>query len=172
MSLFLDINYRITQMKKLTYIPTLFLILISIVSYGQETAAAGGEAIGVDGFSSYSIGQILYSTHTGSNEFIIQGVQQPYEISEITGIQDEIGVQSEINLFPNPTENDLSLSIIDSDISFFQYFMYDMNGKLLHSNSVSKNTVPIVMNNLSKGGYIIRIMKNSKEVKTFKVLKK
>jgi hypothetical protein len=55
----------------------------------QETATGtGGDATGTGGTSSYSVGQILYTTNTGTNGSINQGVQQPYEISIVTEIEE------------------------------------------------------------------------------------
>jgi hypothetical protein len=40
---------------------------------------AGGEATGSGGSVSYSVGQVVYTTNTGINGSVAQGVQQPYE---------------------------------------------------------------------------------------------
>ncbi|WP_228479065.1 hypothetical protein [Flavobacterium soyangense] len=65
--------------------PYFFILLITIISfaksYSQESVtASGGNATGTGGSSSYSIGQITYTSQTGSGGNITLGVQQPYEI--------------------------------------------------------------------------------------------
>ena len=47
----------------------------------ENTTAAGGEATGSGGTASYSVGQVVYTTVTGTNGSVAQGVQHPYEIS-------------------------------------------------------------------------------------------
>ncbi|MGD0341661.1 MAG: hypothetical protein ABSA76_08155, partial [Bacteroidales bacterium] len=59
----------------------------SIAIHAQSTiTTSGGNASGSGGSASYTIGQVVYSTITGTNGSSAQGVQQPYEISIITGI--------------------------------------------------------------------------------------
>ncbi len=45
--------------------------------------ATGGNASGSGGSASYSVGQVVYTTHTGTNGSVAQGVQQPFEISVV-----------------------------------------------------------------------------------------
>ena len=52
----------------------------------QSPTATGGEATGTGGTASYSVGQVVYTTNTGTNGSMAQGVQQPYEISTTVGI--------------------------------------------------------------------------------------
>ena len=69
----------------------LFAISLSTsVFLAQESAnVSGGEATGSGGTVSYTIGQVAYTNHTGTNGNINQGVQQPYEIY-LVGINIEI----------------------------------------------------------------------------------
>jgi len=54
----------------------------------ESVTASGGNASGAGGTVSYSVGQVVYKTNTGSNGSEAQGVQQPYEISVIIGIEE------------------------------------------------------------------------------------
>jgi hypothetical protein len=66
-------------MKKITLVAC--LLLVTQLMYSQQTIpTSGGEVTGCGGSSSYSVGQVVYATHTGSNGSISQGVQQSYEI--------------------------------------------------------------------------------------------
>lgn len=64
------------------YFLIIFIIIISIPkTYSQENVAvSGGNATGSGGSSSYSVGQITYTSQTGSGGNVTLGVQQPYEI--------------------------------------------------------------------------------------------
>ena len=68
------------------------LVFLSVIStslhaHNQELAvASGGDALSIEGSSSYSIGQVFYFNHTGSNGSETQGVQQAYE-TDCTGTE-------------------------------------------------------------------------------------
>lgn len=46
----------------------------------ESVNATGGNASGSGGSASYSVGQVVYTTNTGTNGTVAQGVQQPFEI--------------------------------------------------------------------------------------------
>lgn len=52
----------------------------------EAIPASGGNATGSGGSVSYSVGQVEYSSNTGSGGSVAAGVQQPYEISVVTGL--------------------------------------------------------------------------------------
>ena len=73
--------------------------------HAQESVnGSGGEATGTGGTASYSLGQVVYTTNTGTNGSVVQGVQQPYEISTTLGIN-ETSINLELSVYPNPTNN-------------------------------------------------------------------
>ena len=72
--------------------------------------ATGGNASGNGGSVSYSVGQVVYTTHKGSNGSVAQGVQQPYEIS-VAGIDEANGISLRVTVYPNPTTDYLTLEI-------------------------------------------------------------
>ncbi len=54
----------------------------------EALPASGNNASGSGGSSSYSVGQLVFSYKTGTTGSVTEGVQQPYEIQVITGIDD------------------------------------------------------------------------------------
>ncbi|HEY0297648.1 MAG TPA: T9SS type A sorting domain-containing protein [Arachidicoccus sp.] len=63
---------------------SVLLLLISFPSIAQRgTDASGGDGSGSAGSISYSIGQIDYVMATGSDNTIVDGIQQPYVNSDI-----------------------------------------------------------------------------------------
>ena len=54
----------------------------------ESVNATGGNALGSGGSVSYSVGQLTYQTHVGTNGSVAEGVQQPFEISVVTGIKE------------------------------------------------------------------------------------
>ena len=79
----------------------------------ESINATGGIASGSGGSMSYSVGQIVYTTNTGTNGSVAQGVQQPYEISAVIGIEEFNGINLYVSVYPNPTSDYLTLSIGD-----------------------------------------------------------
>ncbi|MFT6196114.1 MAG: hypothetical protein ACJAXY_000429, partial [Nonlabens sp.] len=60
-------------MKKITLVAC--LLLVTQLMYSQQTIpTSGGDATGSGGSSSYTVGQLVYTTNTGSGT-VIQGVQ-------------------------------------------------------------------------------------------------
>ena len=151
----------------------LFLLGLGITGLQAQTSinATGGDASGSGGSVSYSVGQVVYTTNTGANGSVTEGVQQPFEISVVTGIVEAKGINLSVSAYPNPTTDYLTLSIGEFEISNLSYQLYDMNGKLLQSEKISGNQTSIVMSNLVPSSYFVKVIQGNKEVKTFKIIK-
>ena len=86
----------------------------------QATTATGSDASGSGGTVAYSVGQIVYTTNTGTNGSVAQGVQQPYEISIVLGI-DNHTINLELTAYPNPTTNFLTLNVGNAELSTLNF---------------------------------------------------
>lgn len=137
----------------------------------ESVPATGGNASGSGGSVSYSVGQVVYTTNTGTNGSVAQGVQQAFEISVVTAIEQAKGINLSVSAYPNPTNDYLTLSIGEFDISNLSYQLYDMNGKLLQNAKITGNQTSIVMSNLVPANYFVKVVQGNKEVKTFKIIK-
>ena len=139
----------------------------------QASIASGGDASGSGGSVAYSVGQIVYTTNTGITGSAAQGVQQPYEISTTIGLL-ETDIKLNLSAYPNPTTNYLMLQI-DASASLsnqsMSYQLFDISGKLLESNTVVANSTTIKMEQMPTGTYLLKVIQNNKEVKTFKIIK-
>jgi hypothetical protein len=139
----------------------------------QATTVSGGDASGSGGSVAYSVGQIVYTTNTGSSGSVAHGVQQPYEISIITGLA-ETEINLNLSAYPNPTTNYLMLEIGASTAPSNQsmlYQLYDISGKLLESNAIVANSTTIKMEQMQSGMYLLKVTQNNALVKTFKIIK-
>lgn len=137
--------------------------------YAQQTpTSTGGNATGAGGTTSYSVGQVVFTTNTGANSSVTQGVQQPYEISTSVGIN-ETSINLELSVYPNPTTNYLTLKTEeDSNLS---YQLYDLQGKLIESKPINNTTTDISLKEQPNASYFLNVVKNNQLVKTFKVIK-
>lgn len=133
--------------------------------------ATGGDASGSGGSASYSVGQVVYTTNTGTNGSVAEGVQQPYEISVVTGLEEAKGINLSVMAYPNPTTDYLTLEVKDFDLSNLHFQLYDMQGKLLQSEKITGSQTSIVMSNLVPATYFVKVIQENKEVKTFKIIK-
>lgn len=137
----------------------------------ESVNATGGDASGSGGSVSYSVGQVVYTTNTGTNGSVTQGVQQPYEISVVTAIEEAKGINLTVTAYPNPATDYLTLRIDEFEISNLSFQLYDMNGKLLQNEKITGNQTSIVMSNLVPANYFVKVIQGNKEVKTFKIIK-
>jgi hypothetical protein len=148
---------------------TLVALICSVGLHAQESpTATGGKATGTGGTASYSVGQVVYTTATGTNGSVAQGVQQPYEISTTLGIN-ETSINLELSVYPNPTTDYLTLKV--DDHSNLNYQVYDLQGKVIENNKVTTSITTISMEALPKAIYFLNVTKNNQIVKTFKIIK-
>jgi hypothetical protein len=139
--------------------------------HAQEAIpASGGEASGAGGTVSYSVGQVAYTTNSGSNGSVAQGVQQPYEISTTVGIEVK-DILLELSVYPNPTTHFLNLLIENEEWKNLTYQLFDIQGNLLESNQLISNNTTIKMEGLPKSSYFLKVADDQRMVKTFKIIK-
>ncbi|MFZ4414651.1 MAG: T9SS type A sorting domain-containing protein [Bacteroidales bacterium] len=138
----------------------------------QETVtASGGNASGSGGSTSYTVGQVVYNTIANSNGSVAQGVQQPFEISVVTAIEEAKDINLIVSAYPNPTTNCLTLKIEDNLQMQYIVSLIDINGKLLENKKTEGIETTISMKNLVPATYFLKVIKSNKEVKTFKIIK-
>lgn len=161
--------------KKLKF-SSVFLLFIGLTALKAQEAipASGGNASGSGGTVSFTVGQVVYTTNTGPNGSEAQGVQQPYEISVVTGLETAYGITLQCSAYPNPTNDLLTLKIEASTSSSFKsmnYQFFDMNGKPLEYRKITDEVTLITMSNLPMATYYLKISENNFVVKTFKIIK-
>ena len=137
----------------------------------EAITASGGDAAGSGGSVSYSVGQVSYKTIKGNNGSVNQGVQQPYEISVISGVVQAENINIKCIAYPNPTSDQLTLSIENFKLENLTYKVYDMSGRLLLSKKITNNNTKINMSTLLHASYFVKVLKDNSVVKTFKIIK-
>ena len=151
-----------------------FTFSLSTLMAQETIPATGGNASGIGGTACYSVGQVVYTSNTGANGSVAQGVQQAFEISVVTGIEEAKGINLVVSAYPNPTTDFLILKVDASaslSIQSLSYQLFDMNGKLLQNKKIEGNETSIVMSNLVPATYFVKVTEGNKEVKTFKIIK-
>jgi len=141
-------------------------------AYAQQSAnAAGGEASGNGGSLSYSVGEIVYTTISGSNGSVAQGVQQPYEISSVLSLEETKGISLNIIAYPNPTVDRLILKMDSYSGSNLTYQLFDLNGRLVDNSAIRGLETIVSMQDYESGVYLLKIISAGREVRTFKIIK-
>ena len=90
--------------KKTKFCFVLFLgISLATTEAQVAVTSTGGNGTNSTGFASYTVGQLLYNTNAGSSGSMAQGVQQPYEISQVLALEEIQELNIKLYAYPNPT---------------------------------------------------------------------
>ena len=148
-----------------------FTFSLSTLSAQESVNATGGDASGSGGSANFSIGQVAYQTHTETNGSVTEGVQQPFEISVITGIEEAEGINISLKAYPNPTTGYLQLKVESEKLKHLSFQLYDMNGKLLQTKKITSTVSQIDMSSYVPATYFVRVITESKLISEFKIIK-
>ena len=159
---------KFLQIRKIITICYLALISSGNLLAQQNPVASGGDAGGRGGSFSYSIGQIGYVTSNGSLGTITEGLQQPYEILILSGLE-RTGIT--LSVYPNPTTDFIVLSVENGNIQNMTYILYDILGKVIETKKLNGNQTTISMTNLANDIYFIKVLENDNGLKIFKIIK-
>lgn len=146
------------------------LLWTGLAQAQESVNTTGGDATGSGGTVAYSVGQIVYTTNTGSSGTVSQGVQHAYEIFTV-GIK-ETGLNILLIAFPNPTTDNLTLQISDYNNEQLSYQLFDMQGKQLSNGQITAQQTQINMNSLPTATYFVNVVnQENKKVQSFKIIK-
>lgn len=148
-------------------------IILSFSSMIAQNAVVtnGGEATGPGGQVSFSIGQLTFQHEIGSNGSVLEGVQQPYEIS-VVGIDENPEIVLDAVVYPNPTMHSVVLRIDTENVTeAYDVLLCDVTGKVLKTLKVTDVKTLIEMETLPEGVYFLKIFNQNQSVKTFKIIK-
>lgn len=162
------------MLKKRLQLSAILLFGIGLTGLQAQTSVntTGGNASGSGGSASYTVGQVVYQTHTGTNGSVAEGVQQPYEISVITAIEQAKTIDLTVTAYPNPATDYLTLSISEFKLSGLSYQLFDMSGRLLFHEKITGSQTNIVMSQLGSASYLLVVKQENIRLKTFKIVKK
>jgi hypothetical protein len=137
----------------------------------QSTNAGGGDAAGIGGTTSYSLGQVFYTSNNNSNGTVAQGVQQPYEIATLSG-KELAEISLTMQAYPNPATNYLTLNVGENERSNLAFKLVDLNGRSIENRRISTAIETIDMQRLPAAVYFLKVSRNNREIKNFSIIKK
>ena len=159
------------MIKKLFSFVAFSVITISLFAQ-SAVVPTGGTASGSGGSVSYTVGQIADQKVEGNGRYVIEGVQQPYEI-QVVGINSYPGINLSAMVYPNPTSDKVVLSIRDYEIpsSGLMLQVYDLNGKQLKTMVIKDADTEVDFSAFAAATYHLRVLNQKQLLKTFKVVK-
>lgn len=159
------------QLKKANLVILLLLTSGLTGLKAQESLSATGfNGSGSGGSVSGTIGQVFY-TNTVTNGSVLQGVQQPFEISVESVIEDAKEIRLYCMAYPNPATNFLTLKVENFNKQNLSYSLFDVNGKLLEKKNIESNETSMDMGNYVPATYFLKVIKDSKTIEIFKIIK-
>ncbi len=148
-----------------------FLFVTELIFAQVAISASGGEAIGNEGSSSYTVGQIDYIQTSSSLGTSNQGIQQPFEITT-SEIDNYPGIELKAVVYPNPTTNYINLKITNIFDQNFSYRLFDINRRLIDSHKIINQETIIKMERLASTTYFLSVLSKDTQIKVFKIIKK
>lgn len=137
----------------------------------ESVNASGGNATGSGGTVAYSIGEMFYTSDNSTTGTVDKGVQHAYEIYTVD-IKEQANTNIALSVYPNPTVDQLTLTVIGVDNDKLSYRLYDIQGKLLLNAPINANETHIDMQHFPKATYFINVInQKSEQLKSFKIIK-
>jgi len=131
----------------------------------QVVATSGNMVQYTSGSISWTMGEPVIATLVMGDNTLNQGFQQNYLNLKAANIN----LENEINIWPNPTCNWVTLSVDDPQLLFCQIF--DLNGKLLQKKLLQEKTTSISFGDFAPGAYQVKLVRGDKELKSITVIK-
>lgn len=126
---------------------------------------------GSNGTVSYSIGQMVYTTNSGTTGSVSQGIQQPYEIQIVSGIEEAKSVGLTCSVYPNPVSDLLTIKLGNYTKGDLSYQLFEINGSLVIHNQITTDETSFSMKNIKPSVYFLKVMTDGQVIKTFKITK-
>lgn len=140
------------------------LMLSSSFVFSQANiTSSGGDASGMGGSASFSVGQIDYSNQANANNNFHEGVQQPFEFFELLAL---IESDLDIDIYPNPSSDLVNIRLEGLDV---KVSLFDLNGKRLIEQSFNSET-SISLHEYPAAEYLLQIEAEGK-LSSYKIIK-
>jgi hypothetical protein len=154
---------------KKSIIPIVVFISFGFSSFGQNAlSAAGGHFKTNGGSTSFTVGQVAYILKKGTGSYLNEGVQQVYT-KKTTPIE-ELVYLKEVQLYPNPTQETMTLILSSKEDVQVRYTIMDYLGKEIRNGNILSEKSEISLRDLPAGNYFISL-KSKKENRIFKIVK-
>jgi hypothetical protein len=155
-------------LKKIQFTALLIGLRLTGLHAQKAILSAGGKASG-GGSVTYSVGQIAYKSFGNATGSVTQGVLQPTIV--VTALDDVPNKEISCTAFPNPTTATVNLKIENRALDNVSVQLYELSGKMLHSQKINQTETSIATESLIPSTYLLRVRDGNQEIKTFKIIK-
>lgn len=155
-------------MKIASILGSLFFPAFLALTAQNHTVAAGGNAQGSAGSSSFSIGQVFYERPVGGEFSTIQGLQQPIEIVVLDNTT--FDADPLVKIYPNPVASGFYILLPQTDYEHSKFTMSDANGRIIRQGHISAQETFVAIDGLTRGVYLLQVY-DSKKAYGYKIIK-
>jgi hypothetical protein len=151
----------------------IFILLASTTCFSQTISK---QVIGTAGKTqtnsnlkvSWTTGEPVVGLMTAGGNQLGNGYYPAMDIQALS--IDDVALNVEIKVYPNPTSQ--SLYVSHPDLTSFQIQIVDMNGKQIHTGTIQKE-IPLDVSSYTQGIYLVTIEDAINHKKnTYKIIKK
>lgn len=158
-------------MKKLT---GFLFVSVSFSSLAQSltptvVSSTGDYYVGSAATLSWTLGEVVTDTYTGTSNQLTQGFHQPdLRFSLI----EDLAAEMTLNLFPNPTNGLVSFEV-KNNLNTLQVAILDPSGRIIYATAYAPESVlQIDMSSYADGIYFMQVTTESNQkIKTLKIEK-
>lgn len=141
----------------------------------QVVSTSGSSGSGGGLFVDFTVGEIVVQSLSSSNYIVTQGFHQTY--IENVSVDNQPGLQVKIELYPNPTADEVTVQLSGEELPDMLASLYDATGRMLMSRLLFEGnqqsaTLKVDVRSLAAGTYYIQLQNDKQQpVKTLKVQK-
>lgn len=149
----------------------LWMLSATVASGQQVISSAGASATGTGVQLSWTVGEPVIDTFTGTSAILTQGFHQTR--LTVTAIEVIPVPDLDLTVYPNPVSSVLRLQAIGKKkVPQMTYSLYNMEGKAIMKKLFTDSPEEINMELYSSGTYILKIFNGENQpLRTFKVIK-
>jgi len=140
-------------------IDPVILILFFLVSgecFSQQVVSTAGTcASGTNVQISWTIGEPVIETFTGTSVILTQGFHQSK--LTITALERFILPSLELKVYPNPFLSQLHIAVVKGDWDNLEYFLFSLDGKLLQQKVAENQTETMNLESFTSGAYLLKV---------------
>jgi hypothetical protein len=160
---------------------TMIFVLATIALQAQSierwaiSSAGGSYYDGASFEMDYTAGEVMVTTLSNGTNSLTQGFQQPFTNSTVT-VPENIDDNSNIQFYPNPVEDQLSISIQNAKSGVYSYEIYDLLGQLLADETLTQSAngdllIKIDFQKYATGNYFLRLLHDGELINSGKIIK-
>jgi hypothetical protein len=156
--------------RKVYFFILIFSFALGSLQAQQVISSAGASATGVGVQLSWTVGEPVIETFTGTSAILTQGFHQSK--LTVTAIDPKLFPELDLSIYPNPVSTSLRLEISGDRLQNLTYRLYNIEGKTILTKVIETSPELIKMDLFTSGTYLLKVFRDDNTpLKTFKVIK-